>query len=89
MPPIPHEENRDKATDNNDDNAPYPWNGWGRCVIYVSNVDAMHAKAVNAGLHPEFEPRDAAWGERYFHIRDPMGHELSFARRIDGHQRWK
>ena len=25
-------------------------------------------------------PRDAEWGERYFHILDPDGHELSFAR---------
>jgi uncharacterized glyoxalase superfamily protein PhnB len=27
-------------------------------------------------------PSDAPWGERYFHIRDPDGHELSFARRL-------
>ncbi|MGH8701888.1 MAG: VOC family protein, partial [Burkholderiales bacterium] len=25
-------------------------------------------------------PADAPWGERYFHISDPDGHELSFAR---------
>ena len=25
-------------------------------------------------------PRDAEWGERYFHIADPDGHELSFAK---------
>ena len=25
-------------------------------------------------------PRDAEWGERYFHLTDPDGHELSFAR---------
>jgi len=24
-------------------------------------------------------PRDAAWGERFFHVTDPDGHELSFA----------
>jgi len=24
-------------------------------------------------------PRDAAWGERFFHLTDPDGHELSFA----------
>jgi hypothetical protein len=23
-------------------------------------------------------PQDASWGERYFHISDPDGHELSF-----------
>ena len=25
-------------------------------------------------------PRDAEWGERFFHLIDPDGHELSFAR---------
>jgi hypothetical protein len=27
-------------------------------------------------------PQDASWGERYFHLPDPDGHELSFARPI-------
>jgi len=31
------------------------------------------------GFDPEI-PRDASWGERYFHMPDPDGHELSFAR---------
>jgi ABC-type nitrate/sulfonate/bicarbonate transport system substrate-binding protein len=35
-----------------------------------------------AGLAPEFSARDGSWGERYFHIVDPDGHELSFARPI-------
>ena len=25
-------------------------------------------------------PRNASWGERYFHLQDPDGHELSFAK---------
>jgi catechol 2,3-dioxygenase-like lactoylglutathione lyase family enzyme len=54
--------------------------GWGRTIVYVSDVDALHRKALAAGLTPEFAPSDAPWGERYFHIRDPDGHELSFAR---------
>ena len=54
--------------------------GWGRTIFYVDDVDAMHARVVAAGYAPEFTPRDAAWGERYFHVRDPDGHELSFAR---------
>jgi uncharacterized glyoxalase superfamily protein PhnB len=29
---------------------------------------------------PADKPRNASWGERYFHMRDPDGHELSFAR---------
>ena len=53
---------------------------WGRTILYVDDVDAMHARIVEAGYTPEFEPSDAPWGERYFHARDPDGHELSFAR---------
>ena len=53
---------------------------WGRAIFHVSDVDVMHARAVAAGFSPEFAPRDAVWGERYFHLRDPDGHELSFAR---------
>ena len=54
--------------------------GWGRTIFYVEDVDAMYARVVEVGFVPEFEPRDATWGERYFHVRDPDGHELSFAR---------
>ncbi|MDE2968182.1 MAG: VOC family protein [Chloroflexota bacterium] len=53
---------------------------WGRPIFYVDDVDAFHANAVQAGLRPESEPRDAPWRERYFHIVDPDGHEISFAR---------
>jgi catechol 2,3-dioxygenase-like lactoylglutathione lyase family enzyme len=56
------------------------WLGWGRVILYVDDVDALHARCVAADLSPAFAPRDAAWGERYFHIADPDGHELSFAR---------
>lgn len=53
---------------------------WGRVIFYVTDVDACHAQALAEGLKPEFAPSDATWGERYFHIRDPDGHEISFAR---------
>ena len=61
-----------------DTRAPVSW--WGRVIIYVSDVDAIYDKALAAGLKPSLEPSDAPWGERYFHITDPDGHELSFAR---------
>jgi uncharacterized glyoxalase superfamily protein PhnB len=32
-----------------------------------------------SGFDPEV-PQDASWGERYFHMLDPDGHQLSFAR---------
>jgi catechol 2,3-dioxygenase-like lactoylglutathione lyase family enzyme len=53
---------------------------WGRVVFWVDDVDAMYRRALAAGFDPESAPADAPWGERYFHIRDRDGHELSFAR---------
>ena len=58
------------------------WRWWGRVIFYVDDVDAQYAQAVSAGLAAEFSPQDGSWGERYFHILDPDGHELSFARPI-------
>lgn len=58
--------------------------GWGRAIFHVDDVDAVHATALAAGLTPDFAPRDAEWGERYFHIQDPDGHELSFAAPLPG-----
>lgn len=57
---------------------------WGRAIFYVSDVDAMFVRAVEAGLEPDTAPEDAEWGERYFHLTDPDGHELSFARPLAG-----
>ena len=57
-----------------------PWSWWGRAIFYVDDVDAMHARALAAGFAPETAPRDAPWGERFFHLTDPDGHQLSFAR---------
>ena len=56
---------------------------WGRTIFYVDDVDALHRKLVNLGLSTDTAPQDASWGERYFHITDPDGHELSFARRLE------
>ena len=53
---------------------------WGRTIFHVDDVDAIYAAIVEAGRMPEMSPSDAPWGERYFHILDPDGHELSFAR---------
>lgn len=58
------------------------WAWWGRVIFHVDDVDAVHRLALAAGYRPSTEPRDAEWGERYFHISDPDGHELSFARRL-------
>ena len=59
------------------------WSWWGRVIIYDSDVDALYARLVAAGYRLDTEPRDAAWGERFFHLTDPDGHELSFAWPVD------
>jgi len=56
------------------------WSWWGRLIFYVSDVDALDSPLVAADCPPDTPPRDAEWGERFFHLTDPDGHELSFAR---------
>jgi catechol 2,3-dioxygenase-like lactoylglutathione lyase family enzyme len=56
------------------------WTWWGRVILHVDDVDAFYAHVRALGLEPQAPPRDAQWGERYFHLTDPDGHELSFAR---------
>ena len=56
------------------------WSWWGRIIFHVDDVDALYQKLLDAGLTPSTAPEDAPWRERYFHITDPDGHELSFAK---------
>ena len=56
------------------------WFWWGRVIFYVADVDALYDRALAAGYQPATVPHDAEWGERFFHLIDPDGHELSFAR---------
>jgi len=57
---------------------------FGRIIFYTSDVDELYRtlKKDNTisklGLF-ENEPTNAPWGERFFHIRDPDGYQLSFA----------
>jgi catechol 2,3-dioxygenase-like lactoylglutathione lyase family enzyme len=53
--------------------------GWGRLIFYASDVDALWNHLKDRGFDPKI-PENASWGERYFHVSDPDGHELSFAR---------
>ena len=55
-----------------------PVDGWGRLIFHVADVDALWRRFNKLGFKPE-KPQNASWGERYFHICDPDGHELSFA----------
>ena len=59
----------------------YEGRWWGRAIFRVDEADLQYRLLIDAGLSPD-EPQDAPWGERYFHISDPDGHELSFAERL-------
>ncbi len=52
---------------------------WGRAIFYDDGVDGLYTRLVAAGYRPQAAPRDASWGERFFHVTDPDGHEISFA----------
>src|SRR5947209_13251814 len=52
---------------------------WGRLIFYVVDVDEVWRYLMERGFDPP-HPQNAFWGERYFHMRDPDGNELSFAR---------
>ncbi len=54
---------------------------WGRLIFYVPDVDKFWLYLKEKTFDPP-KPRDAEWGERYFHLHDPDGHELSFAQRL-------
>ena len=56
------------------------WSWWGRLIFHVADVDALYHRVVALHGHPDTVPCDAEWGERFFHVTDPDGHELSFAR---------
>src|SRR5437879_1950735 len=60
-----------------DEDHPHANAVWGRIVFSVDDVDKMYRRVLAAGFSPETSPSDTPWGERYFHLRDPNGHELS------------
>ena len=65
----------------------------GRIIFYVDDVDAFYRNVLTHGYPTDTEPRDSEWSERYFHLTDPDGNELSFATPLsrtdpkDGEQR--
>ena len=52
---------------------------WGRVILYVDQVDALYRRLIDSGWAVAQAPEDPPWGERYFHVQDPDGHEISFA----------
>ena len=65
------------------------YNGWkrqhfGRIIFHTEDVDRLYSyfknnDSISNLISFENEPTNAAWGERYFHIREPDGYQLSFA----------
>lgn len=57
---------------------------FGRIIFHVDDVDKLYSyfkgnKDISDTISLENEPEDAPWKERYFHIREPDGYQLSFA----------
>ncbi len=57
---------------------------FGRIIFHADNVDALYCYLNNDDSFSkliiiESKPENAKWGERYFHVRDPDGYQLSFA----------
>ncbi len=57
---------------------------FGRIIFHTEDVNELylHLKSdasISELVSFENEPTDALWGERFFHIRDPDGYQLSFA----------
>jgi uncharacterized glyoxalase superfamily protein PhnB len=46
-----------------------------------ADIDAFWSHLKEKGLRLE-KPQEASWGECYFHVSDPDGHQLSFAHPI-------
>jgi len=51
--------------------------------LYVSDVDALFRRAVDAGAVVLMPVADQFWGDRYGILRDPFGHRWSIASRIE------
>jgi catechol 2,3-dioxygenase-like lactoylglutathione lyase family enzyme len=57
---------------------------FGRIIFHTDNVDRLYSymknhEYISESIVFEIEPTNAPWGERFFHIREPNGYQLSFA----------
>ena len=58
---------------------------FGRIIFHTEDVDKLYSylrnkEDISNTILFEDEPKDAPWGERYFHLREPDGYQLSFAK---------
>jgi catechol 2,3-dioxygenase-like lactoylglutathione lyase family enzyme len=61
---------------------------FGRIIFHTDDVDKLyeyfkHNESISTNILFENTPTDALWGERYFHIREPDGYQLSFAKPLE------
>jgi catechol 2,3-dioxygenase-like lactoylglutathione lyase family enzyme len=57
---------------------------FGRIIFHTENVDTLYSymkqdEYISKSVVFENEPTNAPWRERYFHIRESNGYQLSFA----------
>ena len=60
----------------------------GKIILYTEDVDELYLyfkndKTISQLILFDNEPSNAPWGERYFHIHDPDGYLLSFAKTLN------
>jgi catechol 2,3-dioxygenase-like lactoylglutathione lyase family enzyme len=60
---------------------------FGRIIFHTKDVDKLYSylrsnKGIANTISFQNEPMDGPWGERYFHVYEPDGYELSFAKPI-------
>lgn len=61
---------------------------FGRVIFHTDNVDKLYSyfkgkEGISKIILFENEPTNAPWGERYFHILEPDGYQLSFAQPLN------
>ncbi len=76
-----------KLSDDNLDQDNNNNNHFGTIIFHTDNVDRLYSyfknnKSISNIIFIENEPVNAPWNERYFHIREPDGFQLSFAQPI-------
>lgn len=59
--------------------APKDGVGGSRFYVYVENVDAVHKKALAAGMTERSAPMDMFWGDRTSVLADRFGHSWTLA----------
>jgi hypothetical protein len=57
---------------------------FGKIIFHTEGIDKLYSymkynQNISSIICIEDEPKDTSWGERFFHIREPDGYQLSFA----------